>query len=311
MDYKNILEASMKKRDDLYAESCSAFRLFNSGGDGIQGLVIDRYGEYLLIQIFEEKVVPEKERIFESVRSVITELPFAPKGILYKRRDETASSQKEYRSELVWGEMPERSYHVIQAGVTAAVNLVDGLNTGLFLDMRSVRNELAALYASGMESMLNLFCYTGMFSVHALKNGLKRSCNVDISGTVLRRAKENYSINELRVDNRDFICEDSGVFLKKAVAKGKKYDIVVFDPPTFARNKHKSFSVTRDYAEYCDRIGMVSAGYVLSVVNTYTVSDDEYKGYHPSDWKLIKMFHESDDFTPEKNFYLKVGLWHI
>ncbi|HNX58690.1 MAG TPA: class I SAM-dependent methyltransferase, partial [Spirochaetota bacterium] len=208
----------MRKRGHLYTESCSAFRLFNSGGDGIPGLVIDRYGEYLLIQIFEEKVVPDKEKIFESVLSVIAGLPVVPKGILYKRRDETASSQKEYRSELVWGDMPERNYLVTQSGVTAAVNLVEGLNTALFLDMRNVRNELSELYTSGMESMLNLFCYTGMFSVHALRNGLKRCCNVDISGTVLRRAKENYCINGLRVDNRDFICEDSGVFLKKAAS---------------------------------------------------------------------------------------------
>jgi len=311
IDYKSVIEASIAKRKELNAGSKLAYRLLNSGGDGIPGLVIDRYGEYILIQMFQEEVLPEIKKLADAVISLIDSLPFSVKGVLFKRRDETAASQQEYRSELLWGEMPDKKYQVVQSGVIAEVNLCDGLNTGLFLDMRQVRNKLESIYSSGITSILNLFCYTGMFSVHALKNGVSQSCNVDISGTVLRRAQENFRLNGIRVDNRDFINEDSGVFLKKAAVKGRKFDLVVFDPPTFSRNKHKSFSVTRDYPEYCERIEQVCGGYVLSVVNTYSVSDNEYKTYHPSGWRLVELMHESDDFTPEQNYYLKVGLWKI
>ncbi|HEY1407024.1 MAG TPA: class I SAM-dependent methyltransferase [Spirochaetota bacterium] len=307
----SIIDNAFRRRDSLSSESLTnVYRLFNSEGDGLTGLAIDRYNEFILLQIFDEDLASEHAAVSDAVVELIGSLPFVVKGVLYKRRDEIASAQREYLSDLVWGDLPSTPYTVIQSGVLVQVNLREGLNTGLFLDMRQVREKLSGYYDQ-LDSVLNLFCYTGIFSVHAIKGGVKHCTNVDISKTVLRRAKENYALNDISFDNRDFVAEDSGEYLKRLASRRKKFDLVVFDPPTFARNRNRTFSVKTDYPDYLQRIEQVSGKYVLSVINTYTVSDSEYISFHPRKWKMIEMMHESDDFPPGKDFYLKTGLWRI
>jgi 23S rRNA (cytosine1962-C5)-methyltransferase len=314
MDAKNVshmISNAFRKREHfLNGGNTNAYRLFNGKGDGIPGLIIDRYDKYILLQMYENEI---DAYINEIVHIIVRESlikKFEITGILKKKRDEAAESQKNYMSEWVWGSAPEGRFSVMQSGIKVEVDLIYGLNTGLFLDMRTARESLVQIYKE-ISTILNLFCYTGVFSTHAIHHGVRRVSNVDISKTVLRRAKRNYEINEFTVDERDFIEEDAGRFLKNAAKRGNRYDLVIFDPPTFARNKQRTFSIKKDYQHYIEMIGAVSEKYILSVVNTYSIDINEYKGYHLDHWSLVSLMCESDDFTAEEDNYLKAGLWKI
>ena len=159
--------------------------------------------------------------------------------------------------------------------------------------------------------MLNLFCYTGLFSVHALVCGVDSAINVDLSRTVLSRARDNYRLNGLECDDRDFIYGDALEWIKLFIKKKQVFDFAVFDPPTFARNRKKQFSVKRDYRASLEKLdqSVRAGGLILTSVNSYSVSEKEYRSYHPDSWQLLMFANESSDFNNRGNPYLKVGLW--
>jgi len=214
---------------------------------------------------------------------------------------------------ILEGYYPSDGITVKQNGVKACVDLVNGQNTGIFLDMREVRKKLEDFYAPGtIKTMLNFFCYTALFSVHALKHGVYNAINIDLSKNVLNRARTNYKINDLNIDDRDFIYGDAIRWAKQLSKKGKAFDFIVFDPPTFARNKQRSFSVKKDYRDSLQKIELlVNQGFILTSVNSYSVSRDEYISYHPDKWELLMFANESSDFIYRDYPYLKTGLWKI
>jgi 23S rRNA (cytosine1962-C5)-methyltransferase len=277
--------AAVERRNHLFNDkSTNAIRLFNGSGDGYRGLIVDRYAEYLLIQSFNGNITMNIPHIKSVLEEIVKDLPFAVKGVLHKNRDEKASSQKIYDSTIILGEMPPEKFTVRQCGVNVEVDLVHGLNTGLFLDMRDVRMVLSRYYPR-ITSILNLFSYTGVFSVHARLGGVASVCNVDISKTVLKRAQTNYQLNGLMIDMRDFIQEDSGRYLRRALKKGETYSMIIFDPPTFALGKSGRFSVKKDYPSYLRMIESLGCRFALTVINTHSVSEDEYYSFHPTSWE--------------------------
>ena len=307
------IRAALLKRAGLASGQDEAYRLFNSAGDGIDGLIIDRYGAFCLVQFFREDLEVLAETVHDALRE--SDTGFLRKGILLKRRmkSDCADPQTEYMSELLSGEFPPDGFTVRQNGILMKVDLVRGMNTGLFLDMRSVRDRLGAIYASAApRRVLNLFCYTGAFSVHALKHGASSCINVDTSRTVLARAMENYRVNGITPPQRDFVCMDAAEYLRYAARKSLHFDHVIFDPPTFSRGKKGSFSVTRDYPALLEAIaGVADGGLVLSVINTHSVADREYMDLHPSSWTRLFFANEPDDFPAASDCYLKAGLWRV
>ncbi|MGL4370522.1 MAG: class I SAM-dependent methyltransferase, partial [Spirochaetota bacterium] len=240
-----LLSDAAAKRIPLNAER-AAYRLFNSAGDGCDGLIVDRYGEYLLVQVFKESLLPSIDDIFSALAASSFGFGFEVKGILAKKRikSDLKNPQAEYISECVRGETPPEEYIVMQNGIRICVNLISGMNTGLFLDMRAIRDNLGSVYDSVKpQSMLNLFCYTGAFSVHAMAHGVTRCINVDTSRSVLKRASRNFTENGYTPDGRDFCAMDAEEYLCFAAKKKMHFDFVIFDPPTFSRGKGGGFSV--------------------------------------------------------------------
>lgn len=314
------IKNSFLKRDYLFEnDETDCFRLLNSEGDGIEGLTVDLYGEFLLVQYFNryiDELLTRETSLINSIINVAALLPVTIRGVLVKNRlkNRSLSGMRHAReSHLVDGVFPESGYYVKQNGVYAYVDLLHGQNTGLFLDMREVRENLKSFYSHmGIKRMANLFSYTSIFSVHGLKYGIEHSVNVDLSKGVLRRAMENYKLNLLPVDHRDFIHGDAfkwtGVFKKKY----RSFNFIIFDPPTFSRNKRRNFSAKKDYPRMLKILENISdMGYILTSVNSYSISKDEYIGYHPPHWKNLQVMHESSDFVNQGVPYLKVGIWKI
>jgi len=316
MDFLGHLRKAVEKRRDLVgSKGCTAFRLVNGEGDGIDGLTVDIYGEYLLAQCFSGSPGTGAARLAESLGKLADSLPVTVLGVLLKDRGRRPAAAKDIaslsRSILVHGQMPPEEHIVEQNGVKVAVDLVEGQNTGLFLDMREVRDGLAPLYG-GVESLLNLFCYTAVFSAHAILNGARSAVNVDLSKAVLGRARVNYSINGIGPDDRDFIREDALKWMRRAEKQGRRFSMVIFDPPTFSRNKKRTFSARKDYAAFCALLsGPAGGGYVLTSVNAAGVTENDYRSFHPARWELEFLRHESEDFPFRRRPYLKVGLWRV
>lgn len=136
---------------------------------------------------------------------------------------------------------------VVEGGLSFIVNFTDYLDTGLFLDHRPTR-ALVRAEASGLR-VLNLFCYTGSFSVHAAAGGAREVVSVDLSNTYLEWASRNLSLNGLGGADRPLVRSDVADFLGRANAEGRKWDLVVCDPPTFSNSSsaRRDLDVNRDW----------------------------------------------------------------
>jgi len=315
MHLDSILPRAFEKRRNLFAlVDTNCFRLFNGDGDGIPGLTIDLYGGFILIQYFSPALAQYTSHILKYLKSAENLPPVELKGFLLKNRIKPAGTKDirtERESVLIEGSLPPPGYAVRQNGMEAVVDLVRGQNTGVFLDMREVRDSLVGFYRAS-DVMLNLFCYTALFSMHALRNGISGTVNVDLSKRVLSRARENYRLNGFSVDERDFLYGDARDWIRIFRKKGRMFSFIVFDPPTFSRNRVRNFSSSRHYQDYLSLLEPLGAdGYMLTSVNSYSISVDQYKSFHPAEWRLELFHHESSDFPNLGDPYLKTGLWKI
>jgi 23S rRNA (cytosine1962-C5)-methyltransferase len=316
--FESLLKIAVEKRAPLFSDSrTDCFRLFNGDGDGLDGLTIDYYAGHILVQYFSDGVLSGLDNIIKNITVVSGTFPAAQKSVLVKDRRVIAGPADRnslWKSRIVEGDYSEEMGVVVcQNNTRAKVDLVNGQNTGIFLDMREIRGKLEEFYPlSGIKSMINLFSYTGLFSAHALQNGVSHAVNVDLSKGVLKRAGINYKLNGLAVDDRDFLYGDSMEWIKIFAKKGEVFNFGVFDPPTFARNKKRNFSVRKDYYDSLKKLEkIIPGGYLLTSINSYSVSLAEYRACHPENWELLMFSNESADFINRGNPYLKAGLWKI
>ncbi len=315
MSLTPLFIGAFESRAELFGlpdEGC--FRLFNASGDGLDGLTVDLYGEYLLAQMYFDETCARAQEIIRAMEPAIARLPRSPLALLVKDRRKLNDGDGfalRRTSETVWGDAPPPQYRVRHAGTTVLVDLLHGQHTGLFLDMREIRGKLRPFYG-GAGRFLNLFSYTGIFSVHALLNGALSAVNVDLSAAVLERARRNYRANGLECDDRDFVRGDSFEWLRRFGKKDRLFDMVIFDPPTFSRNRRRSFSVKRDYRAALEAIrSCAPGGMALTTINAESVTEREYRSFHPAGWEPIFYSNESSDFVYKIRPYLKAGLWRI
>ena len=203
-------------------------RLIFSEGDYLPGLVVDKYNDYLVMEIATAGMEARRNLIIDALDKVIH-----PKGI-YERSD-TPSRLKEGllpRTGFIGKEFPLKQI-ITENGIKMEVDLESGQKTGHFYDQRENR-ALLKNYVAG-KSVLDLCCHTGGFSLHASKYGAKEISSVDISEEALSRVNINASLNGF--NNIKTICSDVFAFLDEALSKSLTFDVVILDPPAFAKNK--------------------------------------------------------------------------
>ena len=237
---KNILKAIALRRD-LFGdgEATNAYRLINAEGDGIPGLVVDRYESVLVLQVATLGMEKLKDFILETlVRELVPETVYE-KSNIPSRREEGLGD----REGFLHGE--ERDMVLVREdGLEFLVDVVRSQKTGLYLDQREMR-KLVGTLARG-RSVLNCFAYSGGFSVHALRGGAVRVDSVDSSASALEAAKRNFFQNSLPVEGNGFIKADVFEFLR-GPAGG--YDLVILDPPAFAKRKSDVRQACRGYKD--------------------------------------------------------------
>ena len=231
-------KAKEKRRFYRQAENITAYRLFNQEGDGFAGLTVDQYGDYALFSWYNPFVFSLKEEILQAFQEVFPELMGAYEKIRFKGLD--------YESAHVYGAEAPEVFTVLENGVAYQVFLNDGLMTGIFLDQHDVRASLVDGLASG-KSLLNMFSYTAAFSVAAAMGGASQTTSVDLAKRSRELSEAHFQANGLTLDNHRFVVMDVFDYFKYAKRHGLSYDVIVLDPPSFARNKKQTFSVAKDY----------------------------------------------------------------
>jgi 23S rRNA (cytosine1962-C5)-methyltransferase len=250
---KKRLQAAISLRErhaDL--SDTSAYRLVNAEGDGLPGLTVDRYADYLMIQLYCEGWRSH----LKLVTSVVQEL-LQPLGIYEKARPqntrelEAVSDSKKYGRLLTGSPAPQR-LEVQENGLTFLVTLEEGLNTGLFLDQRENRRNLMRRMAG--KRFLNLFAYTGAFSVAAAASGATQVTSVDVSPGYTDWNRDNFSANRLNPKKHRFLVGDCMTRVAELATAKEQFDIILMDPPSFSTTPKGRFTTrggTSDLVEAC------------------------------------------------------------
>jgi len=239
---KKIASAINKRSPFYHSEDTDAFRVFNGEGDGIGGLTIDCFGEYYLINWYSLGIYQFREEILSALNLLIQ-----PRGVYEKKRFDKKGQYLE-DDDFATGTPANFPLSVKENGVNIEVNLNDGAMVGVFLDQRDVRKKLRDKYAKG-KSLLNTFSYTGVFSVFAALGGATKTTSVDLAKRSLELTEAQFLANEIDPKTQEIRVEDVFNYFDYGVKHGLKYDIVVLDPPSFARSKKHTFSAKKDYTD--------------------------------------------------------------
>ncbi|MGG1139016.1 class I SAM-dependent rRNA methyltransferase [Bacillus mycoides] len=311
--FESKIKSALHKRKDFYkSNDTTAFRALNGEGDGLGGLIIDYYDGYYVISWYSEGVYTFRDEIIAALQKVANF-----KGIYEKKRFDTKGKYIE-GDDFVAGERGEFPLIVKENGVNFAVYLNDGAMVGVFLDQRNVRKQIRDKYAKG-RTVLNMFSYTGAFSVFAALGGASKTTSVDLANRSLSKTIEQFSVNEIDYEAQDIIVEDVFLYFKYAAKKKMKFDMVVLDPPSFARSKKYTFSAVKDYKNLLKETIAITEnnGIIVASTNCSAFDMKKFNGFidtafkemngkykileeHslPEDFRTIDQFKEGD--------YLKV-----
>lgn len=229
--------ARWARREDL-----QAFRLYDRDMPEFP-LAVDLYGNALHVQVFERKRPFEESQLKQLAEALLQHFKLQPEQLAIKtRRRQRGLSQYQKLADT------QPSFVVTERGLRFEVNLHRYLDTGLFLDHRETRQRVG-LQAQG-KRVLNLFAYTGSFSVYAAAGGAKRTVTVDMSRTYQAWSARNLALNGLADENRHQLVQaDVLEFLSRLGETGERFDLVILDPPSFSNSKRMqtTFDVQRDH----------------------------------------------------------------
>lgn len=264
----NLFETAKEFRASLFnATDTNAFRLYNGEGDGLGGFTIDSYDGHLLIQWYSKGIYQFKTVIVEAIQQI-----FEYKSIFEKLRYD-----KNVTTHQITDETVEFPIMILENNLSYMIDLNDGAMTGLFLDQRDVRKKLLKLETKGND-FLNLFAYSGGFSIAAATNSYKTT-NVDIAKRSIQLMEQNFAINELPLESQKFYTLDAFDALKYFARHLNTFDAIIIDPPSFSRNKKKVFSVKDNYHELIEAaVPLVNYnGYLILSTNASNVPLKQFK----------------------------------
>lgn len=306
---QRAVERAFDKRRRLVQDATTtAYRLVNGEGDQLAGVTVDYYAGFLQLNWYSEGMYRYRDWVVDSLQQALPTV----RGMYETLRFGEAKIQH------IMGELAPQPLHIMENGVEYAIYLGEEWMTGIFLDQRQVRSFIAD--HAHHQSVLNLFSYTGAFSVAATKGGANRTVSVDVAKRSLAKTQENFQLNGIESPTmaHEIRVQDVFDYIKMANRKGWQFDWVVCDPPSFARTKKVVFSARKDY------VALAQALAPLVAANGSLMLSTNHSGYFLQDfmqemrqalaqtgsqWQLVQQFGLSEDFptTQDANSqYLKV-----
>ncbi len=307
--FETLFRQAKEKRSAYYQDDLTtAFRLFNQEGDGFGGLTVDLYGDYAVFSWYNSYVYQIRQTISEAFRQAFPEVLGTYEKIRFKGLD--------YESAHIYGQEAPDFFTVLENGVLYQVFMNDGLMTGIFLDQHEVRGSLVDGLAMG-KSLLNMFSYTAAFSVAAAMGGASQTTSVDLAKRSRELSQAHFQANGISTGDHRFIVMDVFEYFKYAKRKGLTYDVIVLDPPSFARNKKQTFSVAKDYHKLISQSLEIlnPGGIIIASTNAANVSRQKFieqidKGFAGRSYQILNKYGLPADFAynkkDESSNYLKV-----
>lgn len=228
----------MKKRMGL-----NACRLVNAESDGLPGLIIDQYDQFLICQFLTAGVHAWKQVIVDHLQALV-----APEGLF--ERSDSPVLDKEGLARTVGvlaGREPPETITIQEGDFRYLVDVRNGHKTGFYLDQRDNRQQVAHYAADG--DVLNCFCYTGGFGVSAMAAGARTLTNIDISAAALELARQNMALNNLDSERVTYLQADVFKQLRSFRDAAREFDLVVLDPPKFADARQQLDRASRGYKD--------------------------------------------------------------
>ena len=242
--FRKRVEQALTYRQQLgITQRNSGYRLINAESDGLPGVVVDVFGEWLIMQALTTGAEAWKHVIAEVLLEVIP-----AKGV-YERSDVDVRKKEGLATVVgvLQGEAPPAFIDISEEGRHYRVDVINGHKTGFYLDQRDNRSMLQH-YAAG-KTVLSCFSYTGGFSIAALHGGATHATNIDASQPALDIAAQTAALNGFAPERMDNICGDVFKLLREYRNEGRQFDIVVLDPPKFAENRNQLEKAARGYKD--------------------------------------------------------------
>ncbi|MBI5070828.1 MAG: class I SAM-dependent rRNA methyltransferase [Deltaproteobacteria bacterium] len=223
----------------------SGYRLVHGESDGLPGVVVDRYAGFAVLKLYSAGLTPHRAAIVEAVQAAAPGLRgvYGRDEIPHDEEDEEAAPL----GRVLAGEEPPERIAIEEHGMRLLVDVRRGQKTGLFLDQRENRRLVREL-AAGRAEALNCFSYTGGFSVAAALGGSTHVVSVDVDPEAIALARENFRENGLDPADHAFATEDAFELLARYKREGRRFDLVVCDPPAFAKSQKAVEAAVAGYA---------------------------------------------------------------
>ena len=311
--YEQKIKTAIAGRAHLLADAdTTTCRLIFSEADFLPGLIVDRYADFLSLQILSSGIEKAKDIII----AVLVKL-LQPKGI-FDRSDATARTHEGITAEngLLWGETPAEFIEVKENGILYHINIAEGQKSGFYCDQRDNRKILAS-YTKG-KSVLDCFSYSGGFSLNAFAQGAAEVTSVDSSALAIETLKQNIDLNKFDASKHVAIQSDVNKQLRQFNDEGKKFDVVVLDPPKYAPSRSALDRAARAYKDL-NRRGLLlleSGGLLATFSCSGAVDIDTFKQIIAwaaldagKEVQIIKQFCQPEDHPVRLSFpegeYLK------
>ena len=244
--FHHKIEVALEKRSELLQTNTNSYRLLFGENDGFPGFIADVYDNVLVVKLYSEIWLPYLEPILESLQQISN----AKTVVMRLSRNLQNSKNHNFKDgEVIFGTLENQVVEFVEHDVKFSANVIKGHKTGYFLDHRANRRRVGIL--SKGKSVLDVFSYAGGFSVHALANGATEVTSLDISKQALDMARENGKLNAYSGQHKT-ISGDAFEEMKGLIKKGKTYDVVVIDPPSFAKQQSEIDLAKKKYAQLAE-----------------------------------------------------------
>ena len=263
----------MRQRLGLLREDNTIYRLIHGEGDMLSGLVVDVYGATAVVQAHSVGMHLHRREIAEAIVTNVAEV-----NAVYYKSDDTLPFKAQVDGDKAgWLIKPTQlsdQYWAVENGLEFRIDWLTGQKTGFFIDQRENR-ALVERYAAGKQ-VLNMFCYTGGFSLYALRGGAKQVHSVDVSQKAIDLVNANVARNFPDCTNHRAVAADAFDYLSAQCAEGKRFDLIILDPPAFAKHRDAVKNALRGYQRInAKAIEMIRPGGILFTFSCSQAVDKE------------------------------------
>jgi 23S rRNA (cytosine1962-C5)-methyltransferase len=269
--FRDKIRTSVAGRAHILADGTTdTCRLIFSESDYLPGLIVDKYADHLAVQVLTSGMQNAMPVIIDELKALLNPASIFDKSDATSRLHEGL----ETTNVLLAGNEPPELVYVKENGISYGINIAEGQKSGFYCDQRYNR-ELLASYAKG-KTMLDCFCYTGGFTLNAIKHGAVSVTSVDSSALALETLEKNISLNNYGGTQHNGFKSDVNVQLRKFRDEGEKFDIIVLDPPKYAPSRSALDRASRAYKDL-NRLGMqlLNSGGLLATFSCSGAMDME------------------------------------